>query len=96
MEINKKFFHIIPENEKNYFAQLEGVITSVDEYSSLQITRTNSHYIFRLAPSVPRYTNNIIEELIKFHNVLHIRLDFSKSMKATATINFKISLDNQE
>lgn len=94
MEINKKYFNILSENEKNYFAQLQGILESVDELCSLQITRAPDHYNFRLAPSVPRYTNNIIKELIRFHNMLHIRLDFSKSIKTTATINFKISLDN--
>jgi hypothetical protein len=96
VEINKKHFTILSENEKNYFALLRGVLESVDELCSLQITRAPDHYNFRLAPSVPRYTNSIIEELVKFHNTLHIRLDFSKSMKTTATINFKISLDNPE
>lgn len=96
MEIERKFFPILSENEKNYFAQLEGVLCSVDEYSSLQITRTPYHYNFRLAPSLPKYTDSIIEELIKFHNLLHIHLDFSKSIKTTATINFKINLENQK
>jgi small nuclear ribonucleoprotein (snRNP)-like protein len=94
MEINKKFFPILTENEENYFAQLTGVLNSVDEYCNLQITHAPTHYIFRLAPSIPKYTNNIIKELVKFHNVLGIRLDFSKSMKTTATINFKIYLDS--
>lgn len=93
MVIKKKFFSILTENEKNYFAHLEGILSSVDEYCSLQITRTPSGFNFRLAPSLPLYTNLIIEELIKYHNLLGIRLDFSKSMKTSATINFKISLE---
>lgn len=92
MEIVYKHFNIIPDNEMNYFAQLKGVLESVDEYSSMQITRTPSHYLFRLTPSTPSYTNNIIEELNKYHNLLNIRVKFSKSIKTTSVINFKIKL----
>lgn len=93
MEINKKHFNILTENEKNYFAQLEGVLSSVDEFCGLQITYTSQHFLFRLVPSLPKYIDTLIEELIKYHNLLGIRLDFSKSIKTSATINFKISLD---
>lgn len=80
------------ENEKAYFAHLEGVISSVDEFSSLQITRTNDAYIFRLAPSVPKYNNMLLEEILKLHNMFRIKLDLSKSIKSTGTIVFKIDL----
>lgn len=94
MKLKKKFFpHILKENEKNYFAQLQGLIESVDEHSSLEITYTGEKYIFRLAPSHPQYTNTIMEELIKFHNLFNIRLDFSKSIKTTAIILFKLNLE---
>ena len=94
MEISKKFFpEVMLENEKAYFAHLEGVISSVDEYSSLQITRTNNAYIFRLAPSVPKYNNMLLEEILKLHNMFRIKLDLSKSIKSTGTIVFKIDLD---
>ncbi len=93
MEIHKKSFPILSENEKNYFAQLEGVLSSVDEFASLQITYTPSSYLFRLVPSVPGYINNIMESLTAYHSLLGIRLVFSKSIKTSATINFKINLD---
>ncbi len=94
MEISKKFFpEVLLENEKTYFAHLEGVISSVDEYSSLQITRTSSGYLFRLAPSVPRYNDMLLEEILKLHNMFKIRLDISKSIKSTGTIVFKINLE---
>lgn len=94
MNIEKKFFpNILKENTRNYFAQLEGVIDSVDELSSMLITFTGSKYIFRIAPSHPMYTNMLISELISYHNMLHIRLDFSKSIKTTAVILFKLNLE---
>jgi hypothetical protein len=95
MEVKKKFFPgILLENEKAYFAHLEGVIDSVDEYSSLQITHTESSYIFRLAPSMPKYNDLLLEEILKLHNIFRIKLDISKSIKSTGTIVFKIDLQN--
>lgn len=94
MEINKKFFpSIMPENEAVYFASLQGVIESVDELASLEIVKTPQSYLFRLIPSLPKYTNLIIEELIKFHNLISIRLDMGKSIKTSATITFSISFN---
>jgi len=93
MEIRKKFFpKVLLENENAYFAHLEGVINSVDEYSNLQITYTNYSFIFRLAPSLPKYIPLLIEEIIKFHNLYNIRLDFSKSIKTSGTIVFDIPI----
>ena len=92
MEVQTRFFGILTENEKLYFAQLKGVIESADEYSSLQITKTPDHINVRLAPSLPKYTNNIIDALTQFHNTLGLRLSFSKSIKTTGAINFKLFL----
>ena len=93
MYINRKFFpEVLREIEKAYFAHLEGVISSVDEYSSLQITKTSNAYLFRLAPSVPKYNDMLLEEILKLHNMFRIKLDLSKSIKSTGTIVFKIDL----
>jgi hypothetical protein len=95
MYINRKFFpEVLRENEKAYFAHLEGVISSVDEYSSLQITKTSNAYLFRLAPSVPKYNDMLLEEILKLHNMFRIKLDLSKSIKSTGTIVFKIELQD--
>lgn len=94
MEIHKKFFGILSENEKLYFAQLQGVIESADELSTMQIIKTPHHYIFRLAPSLPKYTNNIIDALTQFHNTLGIKMIFSKSIKSSGSIYFKINLSD--
>jgi hypothetical protein len=93
MEIQRKFFpSILLENEKVYFAHLEGVIDSIDEYSSMQITKSNDSYIFRLAPSVPKYGESLLKEILKLHNIFKIRLDLSKSIKSSGTIVFRINL----
>jgi hypothetical protein len=95
MTISKRFFpEVLPDNEIAYFAHLEGVINSVDELSSLEITKNPNAYHFRLVPSLPKYNPMLLEELLKLHNIFHIKLNLSKSIKASATISFEINLDN--
>jgi hypothetical protein len=94
MEVIKKFFpSVMLDNENIYFASLLGVIESVDELSSLEITKTPKSYSFRLVPSLPMYTNLLIQELTKFHNLIGIHLEMSKSIKTTAIISFSITLN---
>ena len=90
--MKKGFLGILTDNEDAYFRHLNGIIDSVDELSTLEITRNPNSYHFRLAPSVPRYNDMLLEELLKFHNLLQIHLDLSKSIKSSATIVFDITL----
>jgi hypothetical protein len=95
MQINKKFFpEVMQDNEIAYFAHLEGIISSVDELSILEVTKNPSSYHFRLAASLPKYNNMLLEEILKLHNLFKIRLDLSKSIKSSATIVFEINLDS--
>jgi len=93
MDIVKKFFpEIMQDNDMIYFARLEGMIDSIDELSSLQITKNSNSYQFRLAPSHPKYIEMLLDEVLKFHNIYGIRLNLSKSIKTTGTISFEIIL----
>lgn len=93
MQINKKFFpEVMQDNEMNYFAHLEGIIDSIDELSSMEITKKPTAYHFRIATSLPKYNDMLIEELLKFHNLFHIKLNMSKSIKTSATIVFEITI----
>ncbi len=95
MEIQKKFFpEVMRENDLAYFAHLEGLIESVDEYSSMQITKSGEAYIFRIAPSMPKYGESLLQEILRLHNMFKIRLDLSKSIKSSGTIVFRINLED--
>jgi hypothetical protein len=95
MTVSKKFFPaVIPDNEIAYFAHLEGVINSVDELSTLEITKNPHSYHFRLAPSLPKYNEMLLQEILKLHNIFQIKLNLSKSIKSSATISFEINLEN--
>lgn len=94
MQVNKKYFpQVMQDNEIAYFAHLEGIIASVDELSSLEITRNPHSYHFRLAPSLPKYNELLLQEILKLHNIFQIKLNLSKSIKSSATIVFEINLD---
>jgi hypothetical protein len=93
MQIHRRFFpEIMQDNDINYLAQLEGVVSSVDEFASLEITKVPEAYKFRLAPSLPKYTNMLLREILNFHNMFDIRVDLGKSIKTSSTINFSIEI----
>ena len=93
MQVSRRFFpEILLDNEEVYINHLTGVIESVDELANLEITKTPAAYHFRLAPSLPKYNNMLLEEILKFHNLFGIRLDLSKSIKTSNTLNFSIIL----
>jgi hypothetical protein len=93
MTIHKRFFpEVMLDNEIAYFAHLEGVISSIDELSSLEIVKNPNSYNFRLAPSLPKYNEMLLEEILKLHNMFQIRLNLSKSIKSSNTIVFDIQL----
>jgi hypothetical protein len=96
MQINKKFFpQVMQDNEIAYFSHLEGIIASVDELSTLEIVRNPHSYHFRLAPSLPKYNELLLQEILKLHNLFQIKLNLSKSIKSSATIVFEINLEDR-
>lgn len=93
MEISKKHFpKIMQDNDEVFLAHLEGVISSVDELCSLEITKNTYSYRFRIAASLPKYNEMLLEEILKFCNLFKIKLDMSKSIKTTSVITFEIDL----
>ena len=94
MEISRKHFpKVMQDNDEVFLAHLEGVISSVDELCSLEITRNTDSYRFRIAASLPKYNNMIIEEILKFCNMFKIRVDMSKSITTSSVITFEINLE---
>jgi hypothetical protein len=81
------------DNEVAYFNHLFGVIESVDELCSMEITKKPTAYHFRIATSVPKYNEMLLQEILKLNNLFNIRLNMSKSMKSSATIVFDIELN---
>ena len=84
---------MMQDNDEIFLAHLEGIISSVDELCSLEITKLPNSYSFRIAASLPKYNNMLIEEILKFSNLFHIKLDMGKSIKTTSVISFEITLN---
>ena len=94
MEISRKHFpKVMQDNDEVFLAHLEGVISSVDELCSLEITKNTDSYRFRIAASHPMYNNMLIEEILKFCNMFKIRVDMSKSITTSSVITFEINLN---
>jgi hypothetical protein len=93
MLVNKKHFpKLMHDNDETFIAHIEGVISSVDDLCSLEITKLSDSFRFRIAASLPKYNNMLIEELLKFFNLFNIRVDMSKSIKTSSVITFEINL----
>lgn len=94
MQIHKKFFpEVMQDNELAYFSHLEGLIDSIDELSAMEVVKGPHSYHFRIATSVPKYNEMLLQEILKFHNLFQIKLNLSKSIKSSATISFEIELN---
>lgn len=97
MIIHKKFFpKIMQDNDVAFLQHLEGVLSSVDELCSVEIVKTPDSYKFRIAPSLPKYSNMLIQEILGLCNKFQIKLNMSKSIKTTAVISFTIELNNEK
>ena len=94
MQVNRKFFpKLMQDNDETFIASLLGIIESVDELCSVEITKKPVSYHFRIAASVPKYNNMLIEEILKFCNMFQLRVDMSKSIKTSSIITFEINLE---
>ena len=92
-EVNRKgFVTILSDNDEVFFNRLIGIIESVDEYASIQITNAISKFNFRIAPSTSQYVEPLLQEVLKLNNMFGIHLDLGKSMKASSTITFNVEL----
>jgi len=87
----KHFPENLPDNEEVFLAHLQGVLEAIDELSHLQITKMSESYHFRIAPSIPMYTEPLLKEVLTFHNVFGIKLNLSKSIKTSGSLDFEIN-----
>lgn len=93
MEVQRSGFPaIISDNDEVFINNLIGVIQSVDELSHVDIAKTPFNVHFRVAPSMPVYFDNLLQEILKLNNMFNIRLDMGKSMKRNSTIIFNITI----
>lgn len=82
---------IILENEKTYQSYLIGLLDSIDTEGSLFINRSKDKISFRITPSHPQYLTSLFQGIKDIHTLFNIRVEFSKSIKASTNISYSIS-----
>ena len=93
MELIKKFFpKIMQDNDENYFLHLSAIIDSVDELAKMEVIKNPKSFNFRIVPSLPKYNQSLLQEILKFHNQFGIHLNLSKSIKSSSTITFELEI----
>jgi hypothetical protein len=90
MFVRKHFPEVIDDNTETYFTHLQGVVESIDINASIEVTKKLSGVNIRIAPSENKYFNLLRKDVENIHNLLKLRMNYSKSMKASGTINFNI------
>lgn len=93
MTISKVGFPaILEDNELAYYSMLQAIIESIDVTANLRITRKPQGVSFILAPSMPGHTQLLLQEILAYHRSMGIKLNLSKSIRTTTTIQFEIPL----
>ncbi len=94
MQLNiSGFSPTMRDNDLAYLSHLQGIINSVDELSSVQVTNTPSGIRVRIAPSTPEYSQPVLKIIKDFHYLLNLRIEFSKSIRRTSTVEYQIYLE---
>lgn len=91
MQILYQFFNeIVPENEIAYYQSLKGIIESVDPHSSILVTKKLNGISIRITPSSSSLLNATILQVNILNNTLGLKVEYSKSIKTSISINFNI------
>lgn len=92
MIVERQNLGILKDNEESYLSLLRAAIECIDEYSRLCIMKAPKEIIFRVIPSQAVYLDAIIKSVNSVNNLLNIKTTYSKSIKSSSVIIFKLSL----
>lgn len=84
----KNFPSIMKDNDLRYLAFIEAILNSVDELSNVEAICKPNGVSLRIAASHPKYNRSILKAIKDAHYFLGLRVEFSKSMKATSSIEY--------
>lgn len=91
MHVQKMHFpSILPDNEETYYGYLQGLVESIDNEAHMILIKKEDGVAVRIMPSEYRRFEQLLDLIKKFHTMLSIQVDFSKSMKAGNNISFSI------
>lgn len=89
--IKEGFPSIINDNEDTYFKHVEGIVSSIDEYGSVSVTKTIDGIVVRITPSDYKSLLTMLQEIKRLHTKFGLIVDFSKSMKSANNICYNIN-----
>lgn len=93
-QVNRRgFTGMLLDNDEVFLSYISAVVDSVDEYANLEVVKSPYDYKFRIATSLPKYNSLLMEELLKFYNMFHIKISMGKSIKTSGTITFNIEIN---
>lgn len=82
---------ILQENEETYFRHLEGIVSSNDLGAMVEVTRRHDGIGVRIVPSSHKAQGLLLQSIKRMHTALGLNVEFSKSMRASSNIYFKIN-----
>lgn len=90
MKLKRKLPTIVLDNDDLFISHLEGVVNSIDEFCWGEVEKAGDYYLFRLNPSIPKYVDEMIRQLNQVNTFFGLRAEFSKSIKSSNNLTFKI------
>lgn len=81
---------VLSDNDQLFLSHIESIINTIDEFCYGKVEKTGDYFLFRLNPSLPIYINDIIKQLNSVNNFFGLRAEFSKSIKSSNNLTFKI------
>jgi len=83
---------IIPDNDEHYFKSLEHQIKSVDSLADITVKSSIEGLVVYVLPSLPQFRDAIVHTIRKYHYLLDIKVEFSKSLLISKFITFKVKV----
>jgi len=87
----RNFPSIMKDNDVRYLSFMEAILNSVDELASVEAVMQSNGVSVRLAPSHPKYNKSLLQAIKDAHYFLGLRVEFSKSIKTSKSINYLIN-----
>lgn len=94
--VRQGFVSLLTDNDEAYFTLLSNTIESVDRWGGIEVVKTPYNYKFRITLTEGIYFEPLLEAINSMHNTLGIHVEYGKSLKKSATIDFQIEANNPE
>jgi hypothetical protein len=84
---------ITRDNDAAYLNHVRYTVETIDPNASILINKSEDILSFHITPSSGDLRQNLIDKLLEYHRALHIKIEFSKSLKIQTKVSFKINFN---